>query len=71
MDKTTRGRVIEATVSNVLLALTDNDHQSQQRHVIAAGFNGGRLLPGAVRATWRFYRTHSGNPGSMPGPGGH
>ncbi len=71
MDKTTRGRVIEATVSNVLLALTDNDPQSQQRHVMASGFNGGRLLPDAVRAVWRFYRTHPGNPGSMPGPGGH
>lgn len=71
MDTKTRDFVVGETVTNLMLACTDTDPQSQQWHVMAAGFNGGRLLPGAVRATWRFFRTHPGKPRSMPGPSGH
>ena len=70
MDKTTRDLVVGETVTNLMLALTDTDPQSQKRHVVATAFNGGRLLPDAVRVVWRFYRTHPGNPGTHPGPSG-
>lgn len=70
MKKTTRSRVIGETVTNLMLALTDNDPRSQQRQVIEAGVNVGQLLPDVGRTMWRFYHTHPGNPGSMPGPSG-
>ena len=70
METNTRDFVVGEAVTNLMLALTDTDSQSRKRHVMATAVNGGRLLPGAVRAAWRFYRTHPGNPGTHPGPSG-